>query len=274
MHRNYERLFMFYLLGTVKSGDKLNRYISDATLQSILDYKTHALCSLASMNDPSEVDYADNYMASKVKSLPDDYSFMGDGIYTYIVSLSEEYLNDDLTMWRLYGDNSKGVALEYTVPDKYDTDYFLIAKVDYADENGKHNLLDFFVEIMKIKLGERSFCLKDWNVWKHFFKPYEYQIEKEIRIVCFLDELVRNNRNVDKKWIKSENGTHFPLIIVPFKSDNDNAVLFPLNITSIKLGCNYPNKQTNALSLTRKAKETGLFDENFKVKISKINNYR
>ena len=274
MHRNYESLFMFNLLGTVKSGEKLNRYTTDGTLQRILEEKTHSLCSLISMNDPSEVDYADKYMASKEMTLPNEFSFAGDGIYTYIVSLCEKELNDDLTMWRLYGDDSKGVALEFTVPDKFDTDYFQIAKVDYADEKGKHNLLDFFIDVMNIKLKKRSFYFKDWNVWKHFFKPYEYQIEKEVRIVCFLDEFAENNRNINKKWVRSGSGIHSPLITVPLKSDNSNAVQFPLNITGIKLGCNYPNKQTNALYLTRKAKETGLFDENFKVKISKINNYR
>ena len=42
---------------------------------------------------------------------------------TYITSLSEK--RDDLTMWRLYGDDTKGVSIEYIAQHLYPMIFYL-----------------------------------------------------------------------------------------------------------------------------------------------------
>ena len=102
-----EKQFMKCLLGTVPSGESLFRYTSNESFQRILNEKRHSMSSLAIMNDTTEIDYAASYL--KKQGIDEEQQIAAkDSVYTYITSLSQ--LKDDLTVWRLYGNDTKGVS--------------------------------------------------------------------------------------------------------------------------------------------------------------------
>ena len=56
-----DRFFMKCLLGSVQSGSSLYRYTSYKSLQRIFDDIKHSMASLATMNNPTEVEYTNSY---------------------------------------------------------------------------------------------------------------------------------------------------------------------------------------------------------------------
>ena len=71
------------------------------------------------MNDPTEIDYANNYL-NQVGVCTDSLHFScyrNNSVNSYITSLTE--LKDNLTLWRLYGDDARGVCIEYEVPKDF-----------------------------------------------------------------------------------------------------------------------------------------------------------
>lgn len=271
-----EKQFMKCLLGTVPSGESLFRYTSNESFQRILNEKRHSMSSLAIMNDTTEIDYAASYL--KKQGIDEEQQIAAkDSVYTYITSLSQ--LKDDLTMWRLYGNDTKGVSIEYIIPEHLAED-FLLARVSYADKNGNDPKLNFIKDLMQSKIGERMFRLNYWSLWQHFFKPYDYAIEKEVRLLFFGDDLLNAlSKDFDLKWQAIGNG-----IITPFA--NFLLKKYPLKIKGLLLGKNFPQLRTNQLTLNAYLQEIrtgfddkykdfeGFFTPDFHVETSNIDNYR
>lgn len=96
---------------------------------------------------------------------------------------------------------------------------------------------------MGLKVDGRTFKLRRWNEWKHFFKPYEYKDEMEIRL------LYNKMNKPASKWIlTSDYQIVCPLMIFGVKK-------FPLLIDKIMLGPNCPDIKVNQLQLELMIKE-------------------
>ena len=110
---------------------------------------------------------------------------------------------DDLTMWRLYGNDANGVCLCYQV-DKDKMDGFILAPICYANSNGNHPELDVIQKIMNTFVSNRRIILKRFSVWQHFFKPYEYSVEHEVRLLFQNECQNQENNGVTSKsvWIR------------------------------------------------------------------------
>lgn len=226
------------LLGGYK-GEYLYRYMSAASFYRILNDQKISMCSLNGMNDSTEINYADDYcnIPPFINIYPYPFHF-GDEVeyanYDYISSCVSQELADDLTMWRLYGDNGKGVCLKFRIGKAQEG--FYLAPVSYAIEPETHPELQFIIDLSSIKFNDSKFGLFRFGVWKHFFKPYEYRTEKEIRLYKNLHD------DEAMKWITTQDGIYCPIIEFPIKRKNYQ---YPLILDSIILGPNVPHKKIN-----------------------------
>ncbi len=256
----YEDLFWGKLLGTKRilnggtsvnrcCGDIVCRYTSLQSLFLMLDNKTYRMQGLVGMNDISEVDYVDEYCGLK--------SNQNDANNIFISSCSPSTLEDNLTMWRLYGDEARGVCLVFKV-SKDISDGFTFREVEYIDNVGS----DFRLEIVK-RLISYGFLFYKINKWKHFFKAAEYKIEDEIRLLF-------ERTSKDLKWNKTDkNGIINPS--VDFELDET----FPLQLTKIILGPKCPEKYVNIEQVRALIKDKNLVNSSdIVVTTSSIDNYR
>lgn len=237
------RLFQA-ILGKV-SEDKVIRFTSLNSLWRIMQSQTHTMLSIVCMNDKTECYYASQYLNNG----QDDFLSheANENFNNYITSLSVcgEY---DLTMWRLYGDNTHGIAIEYSF-DKTLPDNFYLAPVSYADTDNpkRHTALDFvnFLTTEEIKAFHHKFALKQWSVWQHFFKSADYSIEKEVRLL-YCPEIIP----AYKDWILTSGSNIFtPMVKFPLDEKNAQLPVFPLKISKIILGPNCPEQEVNKAML-------------------------
>lgn len=273
----FEDDFFRNLLGTVDSQSKLLRYISLSALNRLVLSNTQSMLSVVSMNDRSEVDYTESYFKNKFNKDKDQDECIEDTIDVYILSCIEGE-KDELTMWRLYGEDSRGACIGYSIDTNLINNLdFILAPISYADKNHKHRELDLVYYMMtrgiiinnsnsKTKV---KFVFKRWNIWKHFFKPYDYHDEHEVRL------LYRNqNKPNKKKWILSSLNIFTPLIEFVGYIDEEgtnNIKKLPLKIDKIKLGPNYPEKKLNKEILLSLMKES---NSSITIAQSTIDSYR
>lgn len=268
-----DELFM-NILGKL-SKERLIRFTSLSTLAATLEKQTHRLFSIAAMNDKTEYSYFNQYLGKGDKDTAELY------FNNYITSctLCDE---KDLTMWRLYGDDSKGVALEFEVDESKLKDVFKIAMVSYPMEQGgiiKHDTLDFVKYLLdEVEVCHRKFILRRLKVWQGFFKSERYRLEKEVRLL-YSPTIIPNNSN----WKLTDNNVFSPYIDSPLKENNTGVAknygspeattkpIYPLSIKKIWLGPNCPERETNKVMLQSLLKDMG---EDCKVDIVEDLNYR
>lgn len=225
------------------------RYTSLKTLFEILKRKKYRLNGIVGMNDPTEIDYFEDYVGA------DFFNFSHKEKNDIFIS-SCSALGDDLTMWRLYGDNAKGVCIEFDV--RWNVEGFLKQMVSYANKNK----VDEKLEIVKA-LIEMNFELKGLEKWKHFFKPYEYSVEQEYRI---LFEKTFEQGDENRSWVvTNDNNILNPVYDIGLQGK-------PMNMTKIILGPKCPEKDTNERQIRALMNELGI--SGIDVCSSKIKNYR
>lgn len=241
-----ESIFFNSILSLNKNTKTIYRYTSLKTLFSILETQKYRMCGLAGMNDKTEKDYFDNYIGKS--------SEVENNIFISSCSL----LRDDLTMWRLYGDDGNGVCLAFEIPKEMPTDFNLL-KIDYGDKSKKHEKIDLLKELLNC-----NFAFKDLNRWKHFFKGYEYKKEREIRLL-FCNK--SSYKSIERNWIiTSKSNIINPVIDLPLNE------IFPLTLKSIRLGPKFPEKILNINQLKEMLNDKKL--EKVKIYKSKITSYR
>lgn len=236
-----------------KVNTPIYRYTSLETLFTMLNKGTYRMNGIVGMNDKSEIDYFDTICletGSSVRELND----------TFLSSCTS--LEDDLTMWRLYGDDGKGVCLEFEIlPLRDRLDNFILAPVNYAEDREQHKALK-----MLKKLSEANMRFVELYKWKHFFKPYDYFVEKEIRLM-FFDNGRYDNGVVNRDWIKTWSHS----IINPIVDFKLNSTGFPIQLKRIILGPKMHESDINQSQLDHLLLLRG-YDA--KTDISKIKNYR
>ena len=242
----FEDRFFLALLGGPFSGKKLCRYTSLASFFRSCNEQSQSMCGLTCMNDKTEVNYVSDWIGNQ--NTPLDSARESNSCY--ILSCCDIKQADDLTMWRLYGNDANGVCLCYQV-DKDKMDGFILAPICYANSNGNHPELDVIQKIMNTFVSNRRIILKRFSVWKHFFKPYEYSVEHEVRLL-FQNEC-QNQENNDygsnqrppfrRKWIHdSSYNIIAPIVTFDITSANN---AFPLVLDKVILGPKLKEQETN-----------------------------
>ena len=245
------------------TDETVYRFTSLDSIFRTLESSQQSMCCLVGMNDRSEVNYADNYLNQSVVKTA--YDKKKENNY-FILSCVEDDDNESLTMWRLYGDNTRGVRITYepqSMPDG-----FRFGKIYYGDSINHHAGLEFLKKVLSTKMGNVFFRFNHFDYWKHFFKPFDYAIEREVRL---LYEKCSSNPPQIVKWIKiGEFSVLAPLAIF-------NAKAFSLKIKEIRLGPNMKEQRTNMLQLKELCVENGFMSEaeaENRVITSRIDHYR
>jgi len=273
--RSFENAFFQSLLGTY-TDKEIVRYIPFSSVFRTLNEQTIGMVSLVGMNDVSECYYADQFCA-KINNkewtkgvLPAERSMLNN---TYILSCNDLSMEDNLTMWRLYGDNCKGVCIKFIIEkDKlYKDETFILAPVSYGQDKDTHYALEFVNSILSIKIGDREPLFETWCYWKHFFKDYRYSVEKEVRL------LYTGNGLGKRDWILvKENDIPCTISVFPIKCAPNHSNDFPLTLKGIKIGSKCIDIETKKSQLEELIKERNVgYDRLYaEVSISEIDNYR
>lgn len=249
---------------------EMYRYGSLSTLKATLDSGKYRMNCIMGMNDSSEVSYADNHLGGDAGLQDDSHLNKVHNINRkYISSCSSE--EDDLTLWRFYGDDTRGMSIKL-VPKakKYKHGDFIFGYVSYAEENGAHPELELLRALVAgTNAHGEVYGSSLLNIWKHFFKPYDYHVEKEIRIFYFLPD------GYEKKnlgWNISNYG-----FLNPYMEFDMHSKEFPFRIEEVMLGPQTPEKIINKHQIRALMSYKEFTDSNARipqVKYSSIGNYR
>lgn len=281
---SFENQFFNKMFGEFKDT-QICRYTGLKTIFDMFSYLSFRMSGLVGMNDKSEVNYVENYLNKDNGNISVDKPLIKEHHNTiiainnrYITSCSRIERKDDLTLWRLYSDDAKGVCLVFDVKTNNLNKHVLLQKVKYADANGNHKELDFLKQI-KVEVESLTgfkFEFRKLGYWKHFFKAHDYAIEEEVRL------LIIDNKTLDKlktDWVM----TYTHSIINPVIDFRLNSKQFPIHLRTVLLGPKCPEQETNFVQLEemirRKKKEIEdkKYDSNLnnlKVELSNIKHYR
>ncbi|WP_159452027.1 DUF2971 domain-containing protein [Hymenobacter roseosalivarius] len=240
---------------------------------------------LVGMNDTTEVNYVENYLYTANQDFT-KFHWQTIDLYNRKFISSCSLKDDDLTQWRLYADDSKGACLVLTINPSIDNKSFIIKKISYGQKGGGHKELDLLRDII-IELKQKlyiTFKYKNMETWKQFFKPYDYSIEEEVRILYTSQEDESNK----KAWVLTSSHN----ILNPYIEFKLNNKDLPFTLSEIILGPKCPEKELNQRQFEhfirelrkRKIEVDSMDKENsgineyniasLQVSISKINNYR
>lgn len=272
--RSFENRFFQALLGTY-TEEGIVRYIPFASAYRSLNEQTIGMVSLIGMNDISECYYADQYISRKkgeessASILPAERKLLNN---TYILSCNDQSKEDDLTMWRLYGDNCKGVCIKMCIEKDIlaKNDTFILAPVSYGRRD-EHPELDLANDILSINIGGKNLIFETWCYWKHFFKDYRYSVEKEVRL------LYTGRGEGKRSWILvRDNEIPCTISIFPVKSLPNHSNDFPLTLSGVIIGSKCIDIETKKSQFEELVSErnTGYNNGFAEVKESIIDNYR
>lgn len=265
--QDFENLFFQSLLEEVQD-QAVCRYTSMDTLFHTLRGKSFRMGSHLAMNDRGEMDYVDKYLGAYYKPITSmTLAEMKQMNSSFISSCTERSNEDDLTMYRLYGDDSKGVCLRFAVTNSIQSKYMLIRKISYGTSRNFH----FELELIKAITASISsslfvrFKFLYLDVWKHFFKSFDYKMEQEVRLL-YVDNQILEPK--ERGWVIA----HPDRIISKYVMFELGEYKFPLKLEKIILGPNLPERTLNQKQLEV------LLDENqisgVQVTISEIESYR
>lgn len=246
---SFENQFFIGLLDN-DVPETIYRYCAFDRAFQILNDGTIAMLGLPGMNDTTEPNYIDNYLNDtddKFWELPPQS----------IAAINRRFImsctvnNDDLMQWRLYGDDAKGVCIKFeTKANLKNSQKFFLGKVKYANEQNQHPELLFIKEIIRQIRQELCFDIKFvlLYVWRHFFKPKEYNYEGEIRLLY-----IHRKGEREKKWIIAKQYSIVNPMVIFDLTKNE----FPLKIKEVMLGPKRAERQLNKLQLKQMLSEKG-----------------
>jgi hypothetical protein len=263
---SFEQLFFRLLINNqTQLPSKIYRYCSFFRAFDVINTDSIALHGLPGMNDTTEPNYVDNYINSTNEKVWEMSEVSREAINNrFIISCTT--IKDELLPWRLYGEDGKGACLELKIKKGKSNSgrTYYLGRVKYADVHGKIPELEYLKAVVKrIKdtlLLDIRFVLL--YVWRHFFKPYAYTYEQEVRLLY-----VNHDNKPEKKWLMAE-----PYgIINPYVVFSLNDKEFPLQISEIIVGPKKNEIDLNISQLKQLIKEKG---RNYRVSKSQVQVYR
>lgn len=286
---DFENKIFNALFGEFKDK-KICRYTSLDSAFHTLNNLTFRVNGIMGMNDRSEINYVDDYLKfdfnknEHIEGMEEPLSKVHHKTVIawnkrYLTSCTKHTRKDDLTLWRLYANDGKGVCLTFSIEKKNEDHKVLMHKVKYANKkSGKLPELDFIKEII-LKTEEFTgfkFEFRYLRYWKHFFKPADYSIEEEVRILII--------DNFDLKyskpgWVK----THSHSILNPYIDFVLNDGKLPFKLTELMLGPKLPEQDLNKIQfeeLIRRKKASNINNQpksdlkGIKITKSTITHYR
>ena len=266
---------LFFRNGT--SFRQVCRYCTLETLFQTLSNQTIRMYSLAGMNDNSEYRYAWDCFFREELPLEETEDCIN---CTYVLSCSSMKQKDSLEMWRLYGDDGKGVCLIFDV-DKPENPLLLAKTIyEFVHENGRKKL-DNKWRLLKHLTTELNnigipLKLRNQNKWLPFFKSGDYHYENEVRLL-YEENDESNNFHTSHDWVLNNANSIFTPYVQFDLSDKgeQQKTNFPLKLKGIVLGPKCPEKEMNAKQIKNMLRrDPSLQRLNIDIQVSKITNYR
>ncbi|MDQ3073936.1 MAG: DUF2971 domain-containing protein [Bacteroidota bacterium] len=227
---------------------------------SILNQQTLRMSSIAGINDRSEINSASTLLTDEIK-LPIHHKVFESASERFILACSKK--DDDLTQWRLYGDDGRGVCLKFQITDTLDNHLdFTLGRILYG-----RSLLRALKNIRKEIHTEMGFklLLRRLFLWRHFMKHVDYKDEEEIRLLYFND--------VDKKHYRGRKWKINRFYIInSFVEISIAGNELPLRLQKVTLGPKCYEKELNRKQCELFLKDNGL--GNIEVALSKLSHYR
>lgn len=245
------------------------RYSSLDSLFSTLKYGSFRMNGLPGMNDKDEGLLSWN-LINVVNRLPTDTVKLRKGLINnaFIISYSSKDKIDDLTQWRLYGDDAKGVCCVFSVRTDKIAERFFLHPIKYIDipNDGNSTSDDLLAELKKYVDNQSDLKYSDISPIIFYYKHKNYEPEAEVRL------LVDNKKTsaystppYKREWLLTySNNIPNPYIDIPIKD-------FPLKLEKILLGPNMNDIDTIQVQLETMLSQLGI---DAVVEPSKITNYR
>jgi hypothetical protein len=222
----------------------MGRYMSFGYFKEFISSGEMYMGNILCMNDKTEADFFENIIYDKIPK--DNYLQHQDHVsfnQSFISSFSTKNKVDDLVMWRLYGNDGRGVCLVFKLNKTKLNDSYIIKKVKYSSSIKlipELNLLKLFSSYTKrISDGKVGFFFKNSDIWGRFFKPLEFSYEEEIRMLQLSDKKdkefewdIINDVVVPKSFVKMTNNGDFPVLLL-----------------QVYLGPNFPQAKLNKIQI-------------------------
>ena len=265
---DFTSVFLDEVFGKIAPAQTICRYSSLQSFFYMLNNTSVRMCALPGMNDTSENTFAYNYIHEVHPGKQGTTNKRRKRILNENLILSfcegKDKL-DELTMWRLYGDDAKGVCCEYEMVRALSNEFdFRRTLYDDGSPKGKLRMMKKIYET--IENSYPCFYVNYQKIYS-FFKPAAYSIEKEIR-------LLYNVKDSNIKWYLTQDHS----IVNACKDFPLNE--FPLKLKRIILGSKMDGKETNLYQIKRMLECIASTDKkleylkNVQVELSSINCYR
>jgi hypothetical protein len=175
-------------------------YCSTNTAEQIIRGGKLWFSDITKMNDPKEYEHGFELLKSSslINSSVLNQIQMGQQFQIFSASFSTE--SDCLTLWRLYGDNSKGVAIGFDRDELQQTSLFsryeqamqpVIGNIQFFDVSYQDSFLDKVRHYLSLCVGAREVLLTPALIrlcYTH--KNQSYSDERELRAVAELSDQV------------------------------------------------------------------------------------
>lgn len=239
--------------------DEVAKYTSFEGLIAILESGKICMNSIVSMNDKTETDFLNDFLKNYKDEYEQDFDKYLFADKVFITSFTTRI--DDLDMWRLYGDNARGVCMVFERKDKTNNALY---KIKYVDPETDLKKVAELLKALKDK-GIR-FRLNLLKKYRHFLKHADYDTEEEYRL------LMRSERP-DGWFINRDNRILTPYLERELwkggmQKDGD----YPFRLSRIIIGPAMTEMYANLIQVFYMAHNYGY--SNYSVDESKIHSYR
>lgn len=229
-------------------GWHVAKYTTLDTALKILNSGKMRMLSVTAMNDKLEIGHLYGDFCCNDFAILENKTRIHAARHRYITSFTDKI--DDLTMWRLYGDNGKGVCLVFSEPNE--CPYYL--PVDYLGKESEicRNVKRICSDLLN-KHGIR-FTFKSLEyVWQYFLKPEGFCDEQELRYL-------RIDNSKPDGYLLATNDVISSYKDFSLTDDKEKPEsVFPASLQGVILGPNIKNVEINRLQLEELAIEKGLY---------------
>lgn len=211
-----------------------------------------------SKNDKTEIGFLEEYIRNYKEDFDEECDKYLFADKEFITSFTTRI--DDLDMWRLYGDNARGVCMVFERINKDSDELF---NISYIAE--KSDVLEKIAKLQDaLKDNSIRFRMNLLKKYQHFLKLSDYSSESECRLMV-------NSEKTDGWFINRDNGILTPYIEKKLVREVEEDNIYPFRLSGIILGPASREQTANMMQILYMAAQCqySLF-----VKQSKITSYR
>ena len=257
LRQNIETKIADSFFANDETDKEVVKYTSFQTLLATLTSGKMRINSIVGMNDKTEV----NFMTDIIKNFRESIEEEGDEYLLanrkFITSFSGK--KDDLNMWRLYGDNARGVCLVFSPNSQQDNP---LRKIKYVAEDDEL-ILKINQLMTALKEKNINFCFNKMLSNQHSIKHKDYVDEDEYRYYLESDKptgwYINNDNNVMTPYVEKD-------------LFGNGANSFPFQLKSIILGPAMVAQDVNFFQIKTLLNVNRIFSIN--IEKSKISSYR